>query len=467
MIIRQHSNTRLLLSLVATIAMYFATGAAHAEKSGKSAHENPMQNYGERHPRATTPRGLDIAELKRRRNMVRDYLTRQRAQLDIVTTTVTDSGQVIDWIRPESQIASGNLASPPPQPERPHMPDVEHDNVIPSVGELVRQQHARGPAGTVPVVRRDIDEVINAMMPPEHLQDFLSKSGNTQNPANVNSIPNPGDSAHIYAHTSQYIDNLGADGLINVWNPYVQPVSEEIAYWGEFSLGQVAVVNENGTADEKETIEAGWQDFPAFYGDNYPHLFIYYTTNGYTEKGDNLGGYNRDVKGWVQYSRTTFPGMRLTSTSTYDGTQAELRIIVKYYYGNWWLYANNEWIGYYPGSLFRSDGLRSEANKVSWYGEVVDADDGYATYTDMGSGSHAAAGFRKAAYMRNLKYFEVNRGLARDYKGTPFVSDSQCYSLSTWHVSGSSWGSYHFWGGPGRINRYSTGCGGFTFVRRY
>lgn len=467
MIIKQRSNTRFLLPVIATLAIDLATGAAHAQGAGESGHENPMATYGENEPHATTPRGLDIAELKRRRDMVRDYLVRQREKLDVVATTVTDSGQVIDWIRPESQVASGHLAAPPPLPETPYLPDAEHDNVITSVGELAQQQHARGPAGTVPVVRRDSDEVINAMMPPERLQDFLSKSGNAQDHADINSVPNPGDSAHKYAYSYQYIANLGADGLINVWNPYVQSVSQEIAYWGEFSLGQVAVVNENDVDNEKETVEAGWQDFPAFYGDNYPHLFIYYTTNGYAEKGDNVGGYNRDVDGWVQYSRTTFPAMRLTSSSTYDGTQVELRIIVKNYYGNLWIYANNEWIGYYPGSLFRKDGLRSEANKVSWYGEIVDADDGYATYTDMGSGSHAAAGYRKAAYMRNLKYFETNRGLPSDYRGTPIVSDSRCYSLATWYASGGSWGSYQFWGGPGRISRYSTDCGSPTIVRQY
>lgn len=457
---RDHHIRRCLLPVLAALSL--ASGITRAQGPGEDAHANPTATYGENPAGAAARRGLDTAEQKRRRDMVRDYLARQRAELDVVATTVTDSGQVIDWVRPGSQVASGRLATPPPLPEEASAD--EHRGAVPSTGELAQQQHARGPEGTVPVVRRDIDEVINAMSPPGSLRDFLSKSGNAGDTGEVDSIPAPGDAAHMYAYTSQYISNIGASGYINLWNPYVYPVSEAVDTWGEFSLGQVAVANETDTQEEKETIEAGWQDFPALYGDNYPHLFIYYTTTGYTDSGDYIGGYNRDVKGWVQYARSSFPGMRLTHPSTYDGTQTEMRIIVQKYSGNWWIYANGEWMGYYPGSLFRDDGLGDEANKLAWYGEIVDVDDGYATYTDMGSGSHAAAGFGRAAYMRNLRYLEPVRGAGRDYLGTSSVSNEQCYSLKTSHASGTTWGSYQYWGGPGRINRYSTECG-MTFVR--
>ena len=41
--------------------------------------------------------------------------------------------------------------------------------------------------------------------------------------------------------------------------------------------------------------------------------------------------------------------------------------------GNWWLRCNGRWLGYYPASLFSASGLRDQAEKVAWYGEIVDA----------------------------------------------------------------------------------------------
>jgi Neprosin len=55
--------------------------------------------------------------------------------------------------------------------------------------------------------------------------------------------------------------------------------------------------------------------------------------------------------------------------------------------GNWWLRVNGVWIGYYPATLFNESGLRSQAGKIGWYGEVVDAGDhAGTTATDMGNG---------------------------------------------------------------------------------
>ena len=47
----------------------------------------------------------------------------------------------------------------------------------------------------------------------------------------------------------------------------------------------------------QETVEGGWQVCQQLYNDWKAHLFVFYTTNGYSKKGDNIGGYNRDVLG--------------------------------------------------------------------------------------------------------------------------------------------------------------------------
>ena len=50
----------------------------------------------------------------------------------------------------------------------------------------------------------------------------------------------------------------------------------------------------------KPSSEAGLTVDKNLNGDLSNHIFTFYTTNDYTEEGDNLGGYNRLQKGWVQ-----------------------------------------------------------------------------------------------------------------------------------------------------------------------
>jgi len=373
------------------------------------------------------------------REQLRAYLAGRRARLEIVATTVTDSGQVIDWIRPESQVPGGRLATPPPAAAFEGF-----DEPVPL--ELAFQPHAQGPLGTVPVPRRDLDEVLDGGFRGD-LRDFLSKYGRANDRGAIDDpsrgYEDPGSSAHEYAYTNQSVGNFGGEGYINVWNPYVYKSSE-------FSLGQVAVSRAvNGSP--LQTVECGWQDYKNLYGDNYPHLFVYYTTNGYASQGDNQGGYNRDVDGFVQYSSSTFPGARITWGSTYGGTQYSLQTRVQLYQGNWWIMLNNDWVGYYPATLFSTNGLRNRADSISWYGEIVDVDDGVNSYTDMGSGYHASNGWQWAAYTRNVRYYNVSNGYSYDYNpGSVWASDSDCYSIQNHALSGGSWGSYFWWGGPGK-----------------
>src|SRR4029453_672013 len=183
---------------------------------------------------------------------------------------------------------------------------------------------------------------------------------------------------------------------LSAFDPYLQ--------WSdEFSLLQLAVVRGSGSG--KQTLELGWQEYRDLYGDWVPHLFVYYTTNGYSSNGDNVGGYNQDVDGWVQYSSSIFPQARFSPMSTRGGTQYKLVLKVQLYNGNWWVRCNGEWIGYYPASLYSTSGLRSQAAKIAWYGEVVDSSSHSGnTYTDMASGYYPSRGWTYSGYMHNLKY---------------------------------------------------------------
>jgi len=55
----------------------------------------------------------------------------------------------------------------------------------------------------------------------------------------------------------------------------------------------------NDGLPELQTVEAGWTVDGQLNGDTVAHIFTYFTTNGYYQDGNNLGGYNA-VKGGVK-----------------------------------------------------------------------------------------------------------------------------------------------------------------------
>ena len=202
-----------------------------------------------------------------------------------------------------------------------------------------------------------------------------------------------------------------------------------------------------------QTLECGAQTYMDIYGDWNPHLFIYYTTNGYTSSGDNLGGYNTDVKGWVQVGTSSFPGMRVAE-SVAGGDQYDLLLKVQLFDGNWWIRVGGEWMGYYPASLYNDAGLRSQAASVDWGGEIVDeaTEHPEATSTWMGSGGMPSGGFTRAAYMKNLRYQSDAAGAMSRLVATTSVTNPAAYDIAADFTGSTAWGSYFYWGGPGGVD---------------
>src|SRR4029079_2456631 len=71
-------------------------------------------------PQGSAPPGINSqetsisdAERKDRSERIRDYFREQQKRRNVVATTVTRSGQTIDWIRADAQVDGGKLASPP------------------------------------------------------------------------------------------------------------------------------------------------------------------------------------------------------------------------------------------------------------------------------------------------------------------------------------------------------------------
>ncbi len=372
---------------------------------------------------------------------IHQYLRDLYDRRDVQTRTRTSRGQEIDWVPVESQLTDGKIADPPDE-GRPAHPQDGPRSTAPVRFELDDPDAEYGPPGTVPLPRTPIERI----RPAGTLQDWLAKgitAAQVTPPDDPDRLRSPrGAGTHKYAHAAMGVRCFGTEGNINLWRPYVE--------WAdEFSLGQLWL--SRGTGTQLQTVEVGHQAYRDLYGDWEPHLFVFYTTNGYTQSGDNLGGYNTSVRGWVQVSPRIFPGSRMGPLSRPGGDQFTMSLKVQLSGGNWWVRVNGEWIGYYPASLYSPGGLRSEADGVDWGGEIVDSPAHPATTeTDMGSGHFPREGWQHCAFMNNLLYQSDAGGAMTRFRGVPSMTHPNCYGFAGNFEDTSSWGSHFWWGGSGR-----------------
>jgi hypothetical protein len=270
------------------------------------------------------------------------YFEARRQRLRILKTTTTPRGQTIDWIPIETQHPRGLMANPPPstEPAELHRGHEAERPEIEATPELGRDLE-RGPPGTVPILRKKL----SALGYTKTLRRYLAKSRGHRvlNLRNTGfAAPEEGGS-HRYGNSGQSIVCFGGEGQLSCFDPYTQSSDD-------FSLIQIGLSNSD--LGFFQTVEAGWQEFQDLTGDWVPHLFVYYTTNGYSSDGDNVGGYNTDVDGWVQVDDTIFPGSTFTPYSTRGGNQQKISIKYQLFNDNWWFNCQGRWIGYYPASLF-------------------------------------------------------------------------------------------------------------------
>jgi hypothetical protein len=309
-------------------------------------------------------------------NQYVEHALKKRAALDVVKTTTTHA-HTIDWVPIESQ---GEIAKPPPPPA--NLPADPTKKVTRPQSELEIPGVEQGPAGTVPVPRVNatyLQKVNGLKKPPP------SKQG-------VSRRQDAGD--HWYVSSNQNVNNNGGNWVMSMFKPFVNNN-------GDFSLLQTAVTytSSNGL----QTLEAGWINYPDQVSE--PHIFTYYTTDGYSSEGNDVGGWNQDVAGWVQTDSTYFPGTVFSSIATIGGTQYDLMMQYYLYEGNWWLYVIDRYIGYYPASLYSNGvsggSLSTGSDAIFFYGEIYQSEAPLTT-TDMGSGEFAQTGFGYSGYIHNM-----------------------------------------------------------------
>lgn len=291
-------------------------------------------------------------------------------------------------------------------------------------------------ANTIPMSRVTLEQLSRF----ETLQKFFEKgpngSGHPLEPAQAAPSATP-TSAHAYSLTYQFVNNLGPSTNINLWRPYVYTNQNEI-----FSLAQLWTIG--SSSGPVQTAETGWQNFPALYGNENSNLFIYWTADGY----QSTGCYNLTCPGFVQTSSSLHLGAGFSDYSIFDGPQYEIRLQYLLYQGNWWLRVGDNWVGYYPSSIYKGGQLSLYSNLLEFGSESVPGYfEGVNVWPSEGSTLFSSNGWSYAAYQR-LIYYVNTSGTSVWASLTKDQPSPSCYTI-TGPANSSSWGEYFYFGGPG------------------
>ncbi|MEW6021332.1 MAG: neprosin family prolyl endopeptidase [Pseudomonadota bacterium] len=381
--------------------------------------------------------------------------------LDVVATIqlpVPNSKDVIsyDCVPEKGQpankdlIEAGGADTPPSAPDQTDKITNSHglsvgaaEAVVSNDPKRIRQnlENAACPINTVPIRRTTIPEVLSIHREPHPtidrgaLRDLLGRKSTSP------SLSYPHQ--HRYAHAIGLHENHGIMARLNVWSPKVLE--------GDMSLSQVWVVGGDPDQGNLQTVEAGWQVMK-LWRSPFSALFVYSTADNYTNTGCYAShcqhNYPIRPESFKLKNNKIILGKPLEQQSSLAGSQAivEIAWVRKPETGNWWLRVNDQWVGYYPKSFFKSGPLSIQGDYVDFGGEAT----GSTPTSEMGSGKFPDAGKGHAAFQSRLSYVNAD-GIAVAATVRPYVTHEQCYSIT---VNGpvepeDNSGTYIYFGGPG------------------
>ena len=250
----------------------------------------------------------------------------------------------------------------------------------------------------------------------------------------------PTVASHKYSFTYQYVNNHGGNNNNNIWDPYVNTAAGEV-----FSLSQAWYVGGSGSGLQTE--EVGWVVYPAMFGDERSHFFIFSTPDNYSTSDPSHNCWDNTCDDFVQVADSGLLGAYFSTVSSAGGTQYDFSSEYYFYGGNWWLSYQGTWIGYYPGAFYKGGQNTKYAQIIEFGTEGV----GTTLWPPEGSGAWPSTGWAHAAYQRNLWYIANSTTYASYWASlTPDIPSPACYNIAGPYSSTSSgWAVYFYEGGPG------------------
>jgi len=232
-------------------------------------------------------------------------------------------------------------------------------------------------------------------------------------------------------------ENTGEIGDFNLWSP-------KVINGGWFSLAQLWVAR--GEGNNLQTVETGWQVYPLLYGNKKANLFIFYTTDGY-----QTGCYNLDCDGFVQTDPSVVIGGMFDHYSEIGGDQYQVTIgFVRDGAGgnHWWLKVNDIWVGFYPTTLFDSQGIQDYNELINFGGELIDNSKAAHVTSEMGSGRFPVEGYQYAAYIRKIQYMAMDGQIVDADNIFSMATMPECWDVSAVdYNSQDDWRTNFFFGG--------------------
>jgi hypothetical protein len=274
-----------------------------------------------------------------------------------IASTLNAAAQVIDSVGPPPAVSAAG-------------PVAEHRTPPPP---LSRSAVARGfSASSVPDSEATTSLEPTPEYAPKGLPGVKAAGGRTASAQGVQALAAPAVTFH-YASASQHAVSDGTQATITIAKPKLD--DEDF-----HSLAEVAAQS----ADGQQIVEVGWTVDRVVNGDDSPHLFVY----RWVDRKESC--YN--ACGFVPYGSTIKPGAVLP-------TGVAKLFAIKHFGDAWWINYDNQWIGYYPDSLW--DGRFTRTGLTQWFGEVAAAD--ATPCTDMGNGK--AASNKNAAAITDIGFF--------------------------------------------------------------
>lgn len=361
---------------------------------------------------------------------IRTHLLDHYAHVEVVHSFMDDFGDVWDSIPADDQPALKRTGAKLATPPRiiPFHQTTQTTTPIPLSKEKKADKFGNiqeCPPGTFAKRRLALDELERF----ETLENFYSKYPNKTTPQESQLID-----PHQHAIGTKSVANYGAHSSLNIWAPAIFDSDG-------MSISQVWM--RGGAGQALQTVECGWHVYPKKYGNNWPHLFTFWTAKGY----DDRTAYNGEDHSFVFNQNSPYRlGGVLSPVSQQNGPQYVYSLFWVMHEGNWWFYVQAadqaHAVGYYPGSVFQNGQLSRYAERVDFGGETYSQ----VRPPQMGSGRFAQDGGRKAAYQYNVSYID-NNNTAVPANLDPIATSPELYNIAL--SPPTPGGSAFYFGGPG------------------
>jgi hypothetical protein len=306
----------------------------------------------------------------------------------IIKTTQTYSGDIWDWLDPDSvpgsrkQPPSSNILPPPGgEASRAERQALTEFDLYPEV---------RGPEDTVPMFRQSFPGYVAGTTGYRSLQEFL---------ANLPSGQPVGEFRLYGGYRTGY-------GITGVYSEMQQFPNSDPVEANSFNILENAIGCNFGDPNTQFVGTIVGRGFGSDIGTTGGTLRLWteFFTNG-ANVGNNVGGTSPLWAGFTPAAGAPWgPGVTLTGISGVGSGTADWWSPVLMFQsgGDYWLQHNGHWLGYYAGSLFSgtspSTDISTQSCQAQWYGEVYDPTPTTWTTTDMGSGQFSTQGSHFASY---------------------------------------------------------------------